>query len=183
MSATPAAQDPNKSILCAVVDDGEIALVRVVGRGNFSNSVALKRFAAHVQKASDKKPTFILDLGECEAMDSTFMGVLASIAIIQTQTFQNKVIVLNANDHCRRLLKNLGLSHLVEIRQGQLAEADRGAASLQPAAATNVSHLEQICMTLQAHKELVKLDEGNELRFCAVIEYLEKSLEEEKGKG
>lgn len=178
MSTSPEEQDPSRSLLCAVIDGGEIALVRVVGRGNFGNSMALKRFAAQLH-AQGKPGSLIVDLSACDSMDSTFMGVLAGICITQMQS-RAKAIVLNANDHCRRLLKNLGLTHLVDMRAGQIAQAERAEASLAPARPVEASRLEQICLTLQAHKELVRLDEQNEIRFQAVIEYLEKSLDQSK---
>ncbi|MCC5874822.1 MAG: hypothetical protein JJU11_01260, partial [Candidatus Sumerlaeia bacterium] len=53
---------------------------------------------------------------------------------------------------------------------------------LKPTKPDKISQLEQLQMTLKAHRELIKLDEQNELRFQAVIEYLEKSLEEEQEK-
>lgn len=179
-TTTPPQQDPTKSLLCAVIDNGTIALVRVVGRGNFSNAMSLKQFAGHLQKPG-KTLRFILDLDECEAMDSTFMGVLACISIIQQKDFGSKLIVVNANDHCRRLLKNLGLTHLVDMRSQPVEEVERAAGEFHPAEQTEVSKLDQICLTLQAHKQLVRIDEQNEVRFQAVIEYLEKSLEEETG--
>lgn len=180
MSASAENQDISRNLLCAVIDNGEIALVRVIGRGNFSSAVPFKNFASLLQnKGADLK--FILDLQQCESMDSTFMGVLAGICITQMKTGRGKVIVVNANDHCKRLLKNLGLTHLLDLRAGNIVEVERAEDQLAPAPAASVNRVEQICTTLEAHKELVRLDQQNEVKFQAVIEYLEKSLQEEGG--
>lgn len=176
----PSAPDPAKSLLCAVLDNGDIALVRVVGRGNFSNSVPFKNFAAKLQ-ATGKDLKFVIDLQNCDSMDSTFMGVLAGICLTQLKGGLNKVIVVNANDHCKRLLKNLGLTHLLELRTGPLAEVERAEDVFAPAKETQANRIDQICMMLEAHKELVRLDSKNEVQFQAVIEYLEKSLQDEGG--
>jgi anti-anti-sigma factor len=162
----------------AVLDKGEIALVRVNGRGNFSNSLPLKKFAGSVIDRS-REQKFIVDLHECETMDSTFMGVLAGICINQKGKGNSEVILVNVNDHCNRLLKNLGLTHMLQIRKGPATEAQD--VVFKPAETGNPSRIEQICTTLEAHKDLVKADEQNEVRFQAVIEYLKKSLEEESG--
>lgn len=181
MKETIEEQTPGRNILCAHLREDRIALVRVIGRGSFQNSVPLKRFA---QKIAEEAPEtrFVVDLRECETMDSTFMGVLAGICITQGHGSGGKLIILNANDHCRRLLKTLGLTHIVEMRDSLDDEAlARAEAQLAPGASAGGSKLEQICLTLQAHKNLVRIDEQNEVRFQAVIEYLEKSLEAEGG--
>lgn len=172
--------DPSRTILCAVLDEGQIALVRVLGRGNFGNSLPLKKFAGHVSRLSNEQK-FIVDLHECETMDSTFMGVLAGICINANQRPGSKVIVLNANDQCQRLLKNLGLTHLLELRAGTTGEVERAEAVLRPVESVEANRVEKICLTLQAHKDLVKVDGKNDIQFQAVIEYLEKSLQAEGG--
>jgi anti-anti-sigma factor len=174
--------DLNRSLQCAVLDGGRIAVVRVLGRGNFSNSMPFKRFAAQVN-SSPILDQFIVDLQFCESMDSTFMGVLAGAAIALHQQKQVKLIIFQTSDHCKRLLKNLGLLPLVDLRTGQLSAIERCEKQLAPAEGEECSRVDQILLTLQAHKELVRIDATNEVRFQAVIEYLEKSLEEEGGKG
>ena len=178
MKPGPEEIDLNRSLQCAVLDGGEIAVVRVLARGNFNNSMPLKRFAQHVQ-AEGKVQRFVVDLQFCESMDSTFMGVLAGIAITMYQKQKSKLVIFGASDHCKRLLKNLGLLPLVELQDGRMAEVERSEANLQTAEAPTGSRLDQIYLTLNAHKELCRIDSQNEMRFQAVIEYLEKSLKEE----
>lgn len=172
--------DPNNDLLCAVLDEGAIALVRLNGRGCFANSMGLKDFSTRLQERN-RALTFIIDLANCESMDSTFMGVMAGIAITQIRNKAPKAIVLNANDHCIRLLKNLGVGQLVDIRRGSSEEVSRAEDQFRPTQNRELGRTEQICLTLQAHKQLVNLDKQNEVRFQAVIEYLEKSLTEEDG--
>lgn len=166
-----------QSISCALLDGEDCAVVRVVGRGNFLNSVPLKRFADHLNARNEPK-VFILDLQECETLDSTFMGVIASVSITQTRGDRHKLVVANASDHIRRLLKTLGLTHLLDLRDGssQKAALERASSHLRPADDREVTRTEQILHTLDAHKTLVKIDEENELRFQSVIHYLEQSL-------
>ncbi len=180
----PSQQNVDRSILCAVLDDGRVAIVRAVGRGTFVNSVPLKRFADHLA-ARSKPETFILDLEQCETMDSTFMGILASISIAQERANRDKVIVANPNEHIVKLLKTLGLMRLLNVHEPE-RKKDReliGKAEheLKPAEADTISHIDQINHTLKAHKTLIPLDEENQDRFQSVVHYLEKSLEEEGG--
>jgi anti-anti-sigma factor len=181
MNSSPdSSNEAARNLLCAVLDEGRFAIVRVIGRGNFSNSMALKNFATLCYQRQPKAQ-LVIDLQQCDAMDSTFMGVVAGIAIANTRKGAPKIVVTNASDHCRRLLRNLGLASLLDFRAVEDPHADQINAALAPATPVAPSRLEQICLTLQAHKELVAIDEQNGVRFQAVIEYLEKSLAEENG--
>ena len=172
-------EDAARQIQYALLDDEQIAVVRVSGRGNFLNSVPLKKFADHL--ATEGKPhQFIVDLHDCETLDSTFMGVLASISLRQTRAGRDKLILTNINSHIQRLLRTLGLSNLIVLRDGA-GEQDtlrRAETGMEPAEVKPVSHIDQICHTLEAHRTLIKVDEDNEVRFQCVIHYLEKSLKD-----
>ena len=53
----------------------KVVFIKVVGRANFTSSVDFK---ALVKALSEKgHHRFVLDLSECQLMDSTFLGVLA----------------------------------------------------------------------------------------------------------
>lgn len=164
--------------MCAVLESEDLAVVRVRGRGTFQNSVPLKRFADLLQ--SQQRPKrFIVDLGECETLDSTFMGVLASISLAQTKANRQRVLVAHANDHVKKLLKTLGLTHLLDLHEGDNANKaiQKAESEMKPADASPITRLDQLLHTLEAHKTLVKLDDENELRFQSVIHYLEQSLQ------
>ena len=179
MNTPSTSQDPTRSLLCAVLEDEKLAVVRVVGRGNFGNSMALKNFAAKIL-ARGEEFRLLVDMRYCDAMDSTFMGVLAGVAINIHRKSSAKLVIANISDHCRRLLKNLGLIGLLDIHNDFAGEMAQAEDSLTPATPVNASRIEQICLTLAAHQELVAIDGQNQIRFQAVIEYLEKSLQDEK---
>lgn len=171
-----ALSDP--SIQCATLDNGGVAVLRVVGRGTFQNSVALGQFAEAVQN-HNASCRFIADLVECSTMDSTFMGTLARIAIRQAEAGGGKLVICNCNENNRRLLKTLGLHHLVDLRQKAPEEAGKATHLLQPAATGGVGRLDHILHMIEAHEQLVDLDTQNEVRFSNVLKYLRQSLEEE----
>ncbi len=180
---TSAKRPQDNSLLCAVLEPERLAVVRVVGRGSFSNAMALKRFAQHVREKQENC-RYALDLRRCDSMDSTFMGVLAGLSLDRLEGGKPRVIIVNANEHCQRLLRNLGLSQIIEIREEKLpTSGEESCEEISGDEATPPSKAEQILLTLQAHKDLVKVDEENEVRFQAVIEYLEKSLAEESRSG
>ncbi|MDX1972825.1 MAG: STAS domain-containing protein [Candidatus Sumerlaeia bacterium] len=169
---------------CAVLEAEKLAVIRLSGKGNFLTSVPLKKFSEHLQK-TNKVNDLIVDLGGCETMDSTFMGVLASVGMVQIRRGARKLIIANANEHCRKLLKTLGIARLLEVHEPQESGdhqkiLNKAAGQLEPMAQEALSHTDQICHTLEAHRTLVRADGENEIRFQSVIHYLEKSLETEK---
>lgn len=180
MTNAPVKKDEKarNEVLCAVLPDEDIAVVRVVGRGNFANSMPLKSFTDHLHKEG-RPQEFILDLSQCETLDSTFMGTVACISLNQSRGGRRKAIVLNASEHVRRLLKTLGLTALVEMRDSSPVDTQhiqKADGTWSHADGQDLSRLEQIVHTLEAHKTLVKIDEENEVRFQSVIHYLEQSL-------
>lgn len=177
-TASEPLSDP--SIQCTTLESAPVAIVRVVGRGTFLNSVPLAQFADHFQACPGDQHKFIVDLTECPTMDSTFMGTLAKITIRQTQQNNGKLIICNANDHNRRLLKTLGLSHVMDLRLKSPDELSQEPLQLHPAEAHPMSRLDRICHMIEAHENLVDLETENEIRFSNVLKYLRQSLEEEK---
>ncbi len=179
ITMTNSTPSSDSNVYCAVVDKGKIALVKIVGRGSFQNSYPLKQFSDHVQ-ATTKPRDFLIDLSQCPTMDSTFMGVLTCISKAQIAAGLEKVTIVNANEHCEKLLTTLGISMIININKGSSEAADRAEKKLAPAETSDVGRVDQIVHILDAHKELASLDEQNEIRFQDVIKYLEQSLKDEQ---
>src|SRR5919204_5152844 len=59
--------------------NGPAVWVRVEGKGNFLNSGNLKEFAREMVDRGYRE--FVIDLGNCAMMDSTFMGTMAGVAL------------------------------------------------------------------------------------------------------
>jgi hypothetical protein len=68
---------PSATLFVCATDHA--AIIRISGRANFSSSVHFKTVVNELYNRGAER--FILDLGECATMDSTFLGVLAGIAL------------------------------------------------------------------------------------------------------
>src|SRR5436309_7431636 len=92
----------------AVVD--HTAFIRVPGRANFTSSVDFKTAVNELRLRGIEH--FIVDLSQCVTMDSTFLGVLAGMAIHLIEEKGSKPEVdlelLNPNQRVADLLENLG---------------------------------------------------------------------------
>lgn len=171
-------QEAHDSISFAALPD-DIVVVHIVGRGSFHNSMELRRLA-DVMSEGDKKPQFIIDLEECATMDSTFMGVLASIGLKQLKTTGIKLIVANANDQNVRLLQTLGLSQFMTIRHSQADAPQVSDEDFQCLIREDVTRTDRILHMIEAHKDLCEADPTNNLRFESVLKYLHDSLKHEE---
>ena len=159
----------------------DVTVIRIQGRGTFHNSIELQHLTRTLR---DKNPLirFIIDLDKCDYLDSTFMGTLARISLEQNKAGAGYTTVLNTQEHTQRLLRNLGLSYILDIRENTVSvpvqEKDFQKADTQEPA----SKFDQIVHMIKAHEQLIDIDNQNEVRFQSVLKYLMESLDREKKK-
>lgn len=171
---------PEKNEDCLLVAvRGKNALVRVRGRGSFKTGPALKRFGMETMAEGCNR--FILDMGECVGMDSTFMGVLAGLAMRLKSQAQGRMVVINLNAKTRNLLETLGLGRLIELCRTDTPDDKTGE---QPANIADMSQLDpttpdrrmSLETMLAAHLDLVKACPDNLPEFKDVINCLGENL-------
>ena len=95
-----------------------VYFVKVSGRANFEYAVPLRELAM----ALDQFKCVRLDMTECLAMDSTFMGVLSMIGL-KAKKADAKVELANASDFLKKLLRDLGVAKLFDFVVGETDEA------------------------------------------------------------
>ncbi|MDZ4200220.1 MAG: STAS domain-containing protein [Kiritimatiellia bacterium] len=162
------------------------AVVRVQGRGSFKLGAALREFATSAMAAGADR--LILDLEVCVGMDSTFMGVVAGLALNQNTQGTGRVIFTNLTERTRHLLCTLGLDRFVDLHMAGQTPEDLAAALVPPRApkeaAVRDSGAPLSKTILDAHEALVSLDAENLGRFRDVLEFLRKDVAQgSSGKG
>ena len=112
MKETQLAADTAKGI--SVWHATDTVYVQVVGRGTFQNGQPLRRYAQEMIEKGVRR--FVVDLGECEGMDSTFLGVLAGAGLrLRRAGEQLGLRVVNVNRRNLELLETLGLDQLFGV--------------------------------------------------------------------
>ncbi len=153
---------------------GATVWIKVEGRGNFENSPNIKNLARTM--ISKGRSAFVLDLQNCELMDSTFLGTLASVAFNLRDIKGGTLRVVHANERNFSLLESLGLDHLFEIEAGAAPAAPL---ELNHAAGLGERSIgDQRAVILAAHEALVEADPRNATRFRDVIEFLRTEIAE-----
>ena len=144
-----------------------VFLVKVSGRANFEYAVPLRNIA----KGNGEVKGIVIDLADCTAMDSTFMGVLSMLAL-KGKRENTAVELYNAGPVLQKLLRELGVLKLFVLKEGTSgagtsSQGNREAGSLLTTAET----------VSEAHKALVEADAENQQKFSAVIEYADADVE------
>ena len=120
------------------------------------------------------------DLGECQWMDSTFMGILAMLALRAKKTGA-EISVHNAGPQNTELLYGLGLKKLfqfVDAGMDAVNGANTPAVSAAPGDSSNPASYAHT--VLEAHETLMDVDEGNVKKFDKVVSLVKQDLERKK---
>lgn len=168
---------PSDSLLVAVADHR--ALIRVLGRGSFKGSPALKRFGqAAIQKGCSE---FILDMEGCVGMDSTFMGVLAGLAMRLKREKSGRMALVNLSVKNHRLLKQLGLDQLLTMQAAGAGDGGVPAEGLSMLDTAPTDKRVTAETMLAAHEDLIQLSPDNLPKFKDVLAYIREDLKSAGG--
>ncbi|MCX7718811.1 MAG: STAS domain-containing protein [Candidatus Sumerlaeaceae bacterium] len=184
MTAQPK-QDPlaqRDTITFAELGDG-VVVIRIVGRGSFANSVEFKQLTDRLADAAGSKPyRFIVDMEQVTTLDSTFMGALAGAGLRHKRDTGEQMTLCNVNEQCCRLLETVGIKHFVQVRACPTEAAPAQTVEFREADRAEISRADQIIHMIEAHENLVTIDNENQARFESVLKYLRESLERENQK-
>jgi anti-anti-sigma factor len=156
------------------------ALIKVSGKATFKLAPSLKRFCMRALEQGCHD--IIFEMEECQGMDSTFMGVLAGVAIHPGEEHDVHVVVMNLTPRTHDMLTTLGLERVLECHeqddpQPQLKARLAEALHLEGLEQENDRSLSLTTM-LQAHQHLVDVDPENMIRFRDVLTYLDQEVQQ-----
>ena len=162
-----------------VARQGATAYLRVLGRATFTVGPVLKQFGTAA--IEDGCTRMVLDVASCEGMDSTFMGVLAGMAVRLARQTGGKMLMLNVPYKLFEILSTLGLDQLMECRRlgavpEPLVKPPLATRALSPIAAAAADLQTTQHVMLEAHTTLASVSAENQLRFKDVLTYLREDL-------
>lgn len=153
---------------------GDVAVIRVDGKGSVANSPALRQFTKEMVRRGLKN--FAVDLSCCTMMDSTFMGTLAGTALSLRDAGGGRVRILGANERNQSLLRGLGLDHILEIETGPSPDLKSLPATPCCGAAAAANEAETARTSLEAHEALVRASPENLAKFKDVLDFIRQDL-------
>ena len=152
-------------------------IVKISGKASFLNSSPVKDFFD--QLVQQGKSRFVIDFQKCTGMDSTFLGILAGLGIKMMKSDpRGSVVLCRLGSRNLELIQNLGLHRLLTVDTGdqevQLpAEGDLEAMDKSP----RLTEAQNARMVLEAHENLVEIDDSNKTKFQDVIAFLKSQVE------
>ena len=164
---------PADSVEVAIQDS--TAYVKVHGRGTFKIASSLKQFG--MAAASQGCSRIVVEMSDCLGMDSTFMGVLAGLAV-HLRKKDGELTLRNMSDKNSFLIRMLGLSHLVRTEQaggGQNMPADAQVLD----AGTDKQTL--TTTMIDSHETLVQVAPENLPKFKDVLAFLKEDQQRADG--
>jgi anti-anti-sigma factor len=159
-------------IMVAVCD--QAVFIQIAGRGDFNSSLDLKKLFDELRQRGFRR--FVLELGQCVMMDSTFLGLLAGEALKVCDNHNlppTPLELVNPNARIAEVLENLGVAHLFKITvcADPLEVAYQ---ALSHSSAKSKAEVTRNC--LEAHKTLMSLNPDNARKFKDVAEFLAEDL-------
>jgi len=173
-----------KGISVSLVDN--MVHVRVVGRGTFQNGQPLRRYALEMMEHGVQQ--FTVDLGGCDGMDSTFLGVLAGIGLRLTQDGRaGQIRIANVSPRNIELLQTLGLDRLFVMDEpagpSRRYEAPTGVVfqrlpdSDLAQISKPLSKSDTADLMLEAHDNLMRADPRNFAKFKDLTSFLREKVD------
>lgn len=156
----------------------DFACVRVIGRANFACSPGFERAVNELIQIHPAR--LIMDLEQCQLMDSTFLGVLSSGAerFCQEVPDHHCIELSNPNERVMGLIESLGVSSLFCRQTGELSLPEDVRAKRLDLQHTTKIQLKET--SLAAHEQLMQVNPANKARFAELTRTLKEDLDKLK---
>jgi len=150
-------------------------VVRIEGRACFQNSTGLRDFVGEMLRQGRQR--FVVDFQQCTSMDSTFLGVLAGVALeLKKSTPPGSIVVARVGTRNLELIRNLGLHRLLTVDAGEVPMNFGKCETALSAPAPG--ELERAKLVLESHEHLVAADETNRVKFQDVLSFLKNRVDQ-----
>jgi anti-anti-sigma factor len=157
-----------------------LVCVKIAGRASFQSSVDFKTLINALRQQGHKR--FVLEVSECQLMDSTFLGVLAGLGLKFSEDRNGGEVptlgLLNPSERVFDLIENLGIDHLFHIHRGTAPATGELSPVEKKQAAPDRMETTRTC--LEAHKLLMEINPANVAKFKDVTKFLEEDLKKQE---
>jgi len=154
---------------------GSSVCISVRGRATHLHGSPLRDFANEMMRRGYDR--FELDLGRCTYMDSTFLGVLASLSSRLAESGFSRWIVYRITPRNFELFTTLGIDRFFEMNSpAAVAHRPSDSTALPAIQSGQPADPAWAGTVLSAHEFLIEADERNEPRFKELLTFLKEDL-------
>ena len=153
-----------------------VVVLKLVGRFTFSMR-ASKSLDAFIDTVlmDEEYENILIDLTETESLDSTSLGLLAILTRLTMDLYDRQATIVSTDPYVNDILDGVGFDEVFHIvHDPQRAETEWE--SLEDGEPTK-KELSRV--VLNAHRELLDLNEKNKDTFKDVVAMLEKQMEDD----
>ena len=161
----------DKNIAYQVHDTPDRCFIRVSDKASYLNCSPVRDFI--LNRLESGKTSFVVDFEQCKSIDSTFLGILVSLAIKVKSS--GSLTLVNLRDRNLETVRNLGIHKIALVSTESFGELDETVSIDESGAETKASTR----LIYEAHKSLMDLNQKNQKLFCDVVKFLEQKKEEE----
>lgn len=155
--------------------EADIIYIRATGHITANSCSQLKDKVFEELDSEHAPQKILIDLSQCEYMDSTFMGLIAGFNKRLLRAGKPPLTLFNADATCQKLLKTMGIAGLVTFS----TELPLFPAMMETMNSTENASPEFI---LDSHNNLIELSEENEKRFSTLRTILQNTIDEQDNK-
>jgi len=157
-----------------VASAGDTVYIKVFG---FASAVCCPTFKAFVERMTKAgKKAFIVDLGGCRLMDSSFMGTLLGV-LDEGAEGSRRIVIINADKRCYSLLQSVGLTRVMAVHRKCMSVPEGLSLHRLKVQRAGKEKLRRIVE--EAHDRLITVDESNRKRFEPLLKALAKEFGKE----
>ena len=150
----------------------ETVLVRVAQKGTWEGSLGLSESCRRSIEGGIRR--LIVDLSECDYVDSTFSGMLVDLAFAFRDDPTREVRLYGVRGGVRETLSELGLLRFFEHVEEGPPDID---IPVEPLPARPKSSIEQADHVAHAHEQLMEASNGNVPKFAEIVKTLRAEAE------
>lgn len=152
--------------------------LRIKGRANYLNCAPLNDFFNTITQKNNI--TLMVDLAECTGMDSTFLGLLAGVALeFKKQDKKSTIYLTNVSNRNLESIENLGLNLILKVNPSEYASPSESRVHLNTQSqfqSLNFENTGSAEMILKAHQNLIHAQPSNLYKFQDVISFLKNQI-------
>lgn len=161
---------PQDQILFACVE--HCCYFKLCGELRYTNATGMDDLVERLFSAKLQCKQLVVDLNQASFMDSTYIGLLASLARYCQQQQLPKPTLFSTQPQVNELLFGLCLDQAFDIVQQPTHHAvDMSSVQAQP-----YSEQQKGLMILHAHEALIALNDKNRSEFQSVVDVLKQQL-------
>ncbi|MBR6388801.1 MAG: STAS domain-containing protein [Opitutales bacterium] len=143
------------------------AYLEIVGRANYLNCKAVGEFFDMALRRGCG--AFYINFARCKGMDSTFMGMIAGLALRLLKSGKPGAVSLCSIDGRNlELVENLGLESIVKLENSCDVFNAREVLNSQTATKPEI---------LSAHKSLIEANPANAREFEDIVKFMQREIE------